>query len=199
MKEPGRSRSSRTRGQEIPRIAIDRRRLQLSRLVVFSASPVLLVLDREFEMCHSAAQQLLRPRSPRLLGASEIAEPRVQDGSQSADRFLFLFFFTLKISTYLYDWRTPGYAVAHPAYPVGPSLSTHMHVPANDYMVRSLLHKGFVGRLKTICRNGLASHPYQTISTNHTIVGAVLRPPLQIGVAVVLVTSIIPVCRGGLI
>ena len=90
LKEPGRSRSSRTRGQEIPRIAVGR--LQLSRLVVFSASPVLLVLNREFEMCHSAAQQLLRPRSPRLLGASEIAEPRVQDGSQSADRFLFLFF-----------------------------------------------------------------------------------------------------------
>jgi hypothetical protein len=43
-------------------------------------------------MCHSAAQQLFRPRSPRLLGASEIAEPRVQDGSQSADRLLFLFF-----------------------------------------------------------------------------------------------------------
>jgi len=35
-----------------------------------------------------------------------------------------IFFFTLKISTYLYDWRTPGYAVAHPAYPVGPSLNT---------------------------------------------------------------------------
>ena len=123
LKEPGRSRSSRTRGQEIPRIAVGRRRLQLSRLVVFSASPVLLVLDREFEMCHSAAQQLLRPRSPRLLGASKIAEPRVQDGSQSADRFLFYFFiFTLKISTYLYDWQTPGYAVAHPTYPVGPSL-----------------------------------------------------------------------------
>ena len=31
-------------------------------------------------------------------------------------------FFTLKISTYLYDWRTPEYLVAHPAYPVGPSL-----------------------------------------------------------------------------
>jgi len=123
-KKPGRSRSSRTRGQEIPRIAIGRRRLQLSRLVVFSASPVLLVLDREFKMCHSVAQQLLRPRSPRLLGASEIAELRVQDGSQSADLFLFLFlFFTLKISTYLYDWQTPGYTVAHPAYPVGPSLT----------------------------------------------------------------------------
>ena len=74
-------------------------------------------------MCHSAAQQVLRLWSPRLLGASEIAEPRVQDGSQSADRFLFLFFFTLKISTYLYDWRTPGYAVAHPAYPMSPSLA----------------------------------------------------------------------------
>ena len=72
-------------------------------------------------MCHSAAQQLHCPRSPRLLGASEIAEPRVQDESQSADRFLF-YFFTLKISTYLYDWQTPGYAVAHPTYPVGPSL-----------------------------------------------------------------------------
>ena len=80
-------------------------------------------------MCHSAAQQLLRPRSPRLLGASEIAEPRVQDGSQSADRFLFLFFFTLKISTYLYDWRTPGYAVAHPAFPVGPSLGHRINLP----------------------------------------------------------------------
>ena len=120
LKEPGRSKSSRIRGQEIPRIAVGRRRLQLSRLVVFSASPVLLVLDREFEMCYSAAQQLLRSWSPCLLGASEITEPRVQDGSQSADRFLF-YFFTLKISTYLYDWRTPGYAVPHPAYPVGPS------------------------------------------------------------------------------
>ena len=86
LKEPGKSRSSRTRGQEIPRIAVAtspdcrrlvaspfpsrrrpegarqeqivadsrpgnpanrRRHLQLSRLVVFSASPVLLVLDRE--------------------------------------------------------------------------------------------------------------------------------------------------------
>ena len=96
LNEPGRSRSSRTRGQEIPRIAISRRRLQLSRLVVFSASPVLLVLDREFEMCHNVAQQLLRPQSPRLLGASEIAEPRVQDGSQSADHFFFYFYFYIK-------------------------------------------------------------------------------------------------------
>jgi hypothetical protein len=44
-------------------------------------------------MCHSAAQQLFRPRSPRLLGASEITKPRVQDRSQRADRLLFYFFY----------------------------------------------------------------------------------------------------------
>jgi len=89
-------------------------------------------------MCHSAAQQLLRPWSPRLLGASKITEPRVQDGSQSADRFLF-YFFTLKISTYLYDWRTPGYAVAHPAYPVGPSLVSCLDDPVIKVVVISNL------------------------------------------------------------
>ena len=45
----------------------------------------------------------------------------------------------------------------------------------------SLRHNGFVGRLKTICRDGLASRPYQTISTNHVFVAA----------------AIIPICLGG--
>ena len=41
----------------------------------------------------------------------------------------FFYFFTLKISTYLYDWRTPGYAVARPAYPMGPSLAAVKLIP----------------------------------------------------------------------
>ena len=70
------------------------------------------------------------------------------------------------------------------------------------------------GRLKTICRGGLASCPYQTVSTNHAFVGAVPRLPLQIdlqrwlvlsaaptnrfvGAAVVPGVPIIPICRGG--
>ena len=40
--------------------------------------------------------------------------------------------------------------------------------------------KHFQGRLVTLCRGGLASRPYRTVSTNHAFVGAVPRPPLQI-------------------
>ena len=40
--------------------------------------------------------------------------------------------------------------------------------------------KHFQERLITLCRDGLTSRPYRTVSTNHAFVGAVPRPPLQI-------------------
>jgi hypothetical protein len=70
---------------------------------------------------YSEAGAIITPRPRYARGGS--AEAGTVPDFPSLHALLPLFF-TLKFISCMYDSWTPGYAVAHPAYPVGPPLHT---------------------------------------------------------------------------
>lgn len=77
------------------------------------------------EETETTTRLLVRPRAvtPRPRPAQLLRGPRACGSTEHEPScFLFFFFTHIKFILCIYDYWTPGYAVAHPAYPVGPSL-----------------------------------------------------------------------------
>jgi hypothetical protein len=77
------------------------------------------------EETETTTRLLVRPRAvtPRPRPAQLLRGPRACGSAEHEPScFLFFIFLHIKFILCIYDYWTPGYAVAHPAYPVGPPL-----------------------------------------------------------------------------
>jgi hypothetical protein len=97
------------------------RRSSPSLHVAWSAS--LLVFSRSSESIEVQWAPQSGPQSTTPRARQRDCGRQTERIQASVVSFPFSFFLLQNFISYLYDSRTPGYAVAHPAYPVGPPLS----------------------------------------------------------------------------